>query len=54
MGILHDELKVVHDLLGNWWNNPFTVATWNARSLTKERLECAKSLGHDVFTITEL
>ena len=36
-----------------WWKR-FTVATWNTRSLTKERFEYAKSLGYDVLAITEL
>ena len=36
-----------------WWKR-FTVATWNTRSLTKERFEYAKSLGYDVLALTEL
>ena len=40
--------------IANWWNNPFTISTWNTRSLTKERFAYAKSLGHDVLAITEL
>lgn len=31
----------------------FTMATWNTRSMTRERFECCKSLGYDVLAVTE-
>ena len=33
---------------------PFSVATWNPRSLTKERFRYAISLGYDILALTEL
>ena len=65
-GIEHDQTKgfkgegwqnpitAISNAIFNWWNNPFTVATWNTRSLTNERFKYAQSLGHDILTITEL
>ena len=40
-------------LPGEGWKR-FSVATWNPRSLTKERFEYCKSLGYDVLALTEL
>ena len=31
-----------------------TMVTWNTRSLTEERYDCCKRLGHDVLGVTEL
>ena len=39
------------------WSQLFanlTMATWNTRSMTRERFEYCKSLGYDVLAITEL
>ena len=38
---------------GEGWQQ-FSVATWNTRSLTRERFEYAKSLGYDALALTEL
>ena len=38
---------------GEGWGR-FTMATWNTRSLTFERLQYCKSLDYDVLAITEL
>ena len=41
---------------GEGWTgwSQFTTATWNTRSLTKERYKYAISLGYDILALTEL
>ena len=41
---------------GEGWSgwSRFQTATWNTRSLTKERFQYAKSLAYDILAITEL
>ena len=38
----------------NWAKERLTVATWNSRSLTKERFDYCKNLNYDILTLTEL
>ena len=39
---------------GREWSNRLSMATWNARSMTKSRFDYCRDLGYDVLAITEM